>query len=31
MAKEKVILWDFDGTLAYRPGMWRKTLADDWL
>lgn len=28
MSKEKVILWDFDGTLAYRPGMWSGVLAE---
>jgi hypothetical protein len=21
-----VIIWDFDGTLAERPGMWRETM-----
>jgi putative hydrolase of the HAD superfamily len=27
-----VIVWDFDGTLAERPGMWRETMKDvlDW-
>jgi putative hydrolase of the HAD superfamily len=25
---EKVVLWDFDGTLAHRPGMWRGCLIE---
>lgn len=25
---QPTILWDFDGTLAYRPGMWRSALMD---
>ena len=24
----RVILWDFDGTLAHRPGMWRGCLVE---
>jgi len=23
-----VVLWDFDGTLAYRPGTWRSALVE---
>ena len=25
---ESVVLWDFDGTLAYRDGMWRGCLVE---
>jgi hypothetical protein len=25
---DKVILWDFDGTLAFCPGMWRGCLIE---
>ena len=25
---ENVVLWDFDGTLAYRDGMWRGCLVE---
>jgi len=25
---DHVILWDFDGTLAYRPGLWRSALME---
>ncbi|UCD30369.1 MAG: HAD-IA family hydrolase [Planctomycetota bacterium] len=28
MAGQKYIFWDFDGTLAYRPGKWSGALAD---
>lgn len=28
MADIKTILWDFDGTLAYRPGLWSGTMAE---
>lgn len=28
MADTKVLLWDFDGTLGYRPGNWRQALFD---
>lgn len=28
MAKEKLLLWDFDWTLAYRDGMWSQSLYD---
>jgi len=28
MASKKYILWDFDGTLAYRRGKWSGTLAE---
>ncbi|HVB21770.1 MAG TPA: HAD family hydrolase [Ktedonobacteraceae bacterium] len=28
MPETKVLLWDFDGTLGYRPGMWRQALFD---
>jgi putative hydrolase of the HAD superfamily len=27
-ASERVVFWDFDGTLAYRPGMWRGCLIE---
>ena len=26
-ARDRVILWDFDGTLAYREGLWRSALS----
>ena len=25
---DRVVLWDFDGTLAYRPGMWRSAIVE---
>lgn len=25
---DRVVLWDFDGTLAHRPGMWRRCLIE---
>jgi len=28
MSEKKTILWDFDGTLAHRPGMWTQALFD---
>jgi putative hydrolase of the HAD superfamily len=28
LAVQKTILWDFDGTLAHRPGMWRGCLME---
>lgn len=28
MSNPPVILWDFDGTLGYRPGMWSQALLD---
>jgi putative hydrolase of the HAD superfamily len=28
MSEKKTILWDFDGTLAHRPGMWSQALLD---
>ncbi len=28
MRRNKVVLWDFDGTLAYRPGMWSGDLQE---
>ncbi|MGB8348099.1 MAG: HAD family hydrolase [Ktedonobacteraceae bacterium] len=28
MSTKKIILWDFDGTLAHRPGMWSQALFD---
>lgn len=28
MKKNKILLWDFDGTLGHRPGMWSKALID---
>lgn len=28
MQTDKAILWDFDGTLGHRPGMWCKALAE---
>lgn len=26
--RDRLVLWDFDGTLGYRPGMWSQTLID---
>jgi putative hydrolase of the HAD superfamily len=28
MSKPHIILWDFDGTLGYRPGMWSQAVLD---
>jgi putative hydrolase of the HAD superfamily len=27
-ARDRVVVWDFDGTLAERPGMWRESMKD---
>lgn len=28
MSNPYMVLWDFDGTLGYRPGMWSQALLD---